>query len=317
LLLPARCIDAKPFLSNYLIKYMAVIQPASSASQESIAASGLLPLRRVVLGVQYDGASWQGWQTQVHGLTVQDRLQAALRQFTLTDIATTCAGRTDSGVHALEQVVHFDTSIVRDKSSWVRGVNAFLPTSIAVQWACEVPAEIADLSTTGGQREDGFHARFSATARTYHYLLYNHPVRSPLLSGKVGWTFRPLDEERMRQAAAYLVGEHDFSAFRAVECQAKSPVRTMESLQIRRHGDMIVLTLKANAFLHHMVRNIVGSLIFVGNGRQPPSWIAEVLAQKNRSLAAPTFMPDGLYLAKVDYPVHWRLPQQQAAWPWL
>ncbi|WP_420840715.1 tRNA pseudouridine(38-40) synthase TruA [Herbaspirillum rhizosphaerae] len=274
------------------------------------------PLRRIVLGIQYDGNSWQGWQTQPHGLTVQDKLEAALKQFTLLDIDTICAGRTDSGVHALEQVVHFDTVIARDKASWVRGVNAFLPPSIAVRWAIELPADDGPAHHIA-EREGGFHARFSATARTYHYMLYNHPVRSPLLAGKAGWTFRPLDVERMQQAANHLVGEHDFSTFRAVECQAKSPVRTMASLQVRRHGDMIVFTLKANAFLHHMVRNIVGSLIFVGNGRQPPEWIAQILAQQDRSLAAPTFMPDGLYLAKVDYPARWALPQEDASWPWL
>ncbi|WP_369828893.1 tRNA pseudouridine(38-40) synthase TruA [Herbaspirillum sp. meg3] len=287
--------------------------------EEASSGPALRPLRslhRIVLGIQYDGNSWQGWQTQPHGLTVQDKLEAALKQFTLVDIDTTCAGRTDSGVHALEQVVHFDTTIARDKSSWVRGVNAFLPSSIAVRWAIALQADDGEGNALN-EREDGFHARFSATARTYHYMLYNHPVRSPLLAGKAGWTFRPLDVDLMQQAANHLVGEHDFSTFRAVECQAKSPVRTMESLQIRRHGDMIVFTLKANAFLHHMVRNIVGSLIFVGNGRQPPEWIAQILAQQDRSLAAPTFMPDGLYLAKVDYPARWSLPQEEAAWPWL
>ena len=283
-----------------------------------VQAGPVPPLRRIVLGVQYDGASWQGWQTQPHGLTVQDKLESALRQFTLREIATTCAGRTDSGVHALEQVVHFDTEIVRDKFSWVRGVNAFLPASIAVRWACELPIE--DVGTarprTAQDREGGFYARFSATARTYHYLLYNHPVRSPLLAGKAGWTFRPLDAALMQQGADFLVGEHDFTSFRAVECQAKSPIRQMESLQVKRNGDMIVFTLKANAFLHHMVRNIVGSLIFVGNGNQPPEWIAQVLAQKDRSRAAPTFMPDGLYLARVDYPEQWALPQESHSWPW-
>ena len=279
------------------------------------------PLRRIVLGIQYDGQSWQGWQTQPHGLTVQDKLEAALKQFTLCPIATTCAGRTDSGVHALEQVVHFDTDIARDKFSWVRGVNAFLPPSIAVRWACELPLdepahaqEAAPRSVQ--EREGGFHARFSATARTYHYVLYNHAVRSPLFTGKAGWTFRPLDADLMQQGADALLGEHDFTTFRAIECQAKTPVRVMESLQVRRHGDMIVFTLKANAFLHHMVRNIVGSLIFVGSGKRAPEWIADILQQKDRSRAAPTFMPDGLYLAKVDYPEHWNLPQENVVWPW-
>jgi len=293
---------------------MAVTELPSSFSSEAAPVIDMLrPMRRIVLGVQYDGVPWQGWQTQPHGLTVQDKLEAALRQFALVDINITCAGRTDSGVHALEQVVHFDTNIVRDKFSWVRGVNAFLPTSIAVRWSCELPLEQEDMASG---REGGFHARFSASARTYHYLLYNHPVRSPLLTGKTGWTFRPLDAGLMQQAADYLVGEHDFTSFRAIECQAKSPVRVMESLQVRRHGDMIVFTLKANAFLHHMVRNIVGSLIFVGNGKQPPQWVAQVLAHKDRNRAAPTFMPDGLYLAKVDYPAQWALPQETSVWPW-
>ena len=269
-------------------------------------------LRRIVLGVQYDGTPWQGWQTQPHGLTVQDKLESALRQFTLSEIATVCAGRTDSGVHAVEQVVHFDTPVVREMASWVRGVNAFLPSSIAVRWACEVAAD-PPLAAAG--RDNGFHARFSATSRTYHYLLYNHAVRSPLLHGKVGWTFRPLDVASMQEAAQYLVGQHDFSSFRAVECQARSPIRTMESLQVRRQGDMIILTLKANAFLQHMVRNIVGSLIMVGNGKQSTQWLAQVLEQRDRSCAAPTFMADGLYLARVDYPAHWVLPQEDAAWP--
>jgi tRNA pseudouridine38-40 synthase len=277
--------------------------------------------RRIVLGVQYDGGPWQGWQTQRHGQTVQDALQAALLRFALTPLEVVCAGRTDSGVHALEQVVHFDTTVVRDDASWVRGLNAFLPPSIAVRWACEVstisPPELADLPYA---REGGFHARFSAVARTYHYLLYNHPVRSPLLEGRAGWAFRPLNLQRMRDGAQHLVGTHDFSAFRSIECQAKSPVRSMHSLDIVQSGDMFILTLRANAFLHHMVRNIVGALIMVGQGKQAPSWIAELLAQRDRSKSAPTFMADGLYLARVDYPPEWQLPQQARAgmdgWPW-
>ncbi|MBB5391921.1 MULTISPECIES: tRNA pseudouridine(38-40) synthase TruA [unclassified Herbaspirillum] len=302
-----------------------------TSGQSGAAAEQGAGLRRVALGVQYDGSQWQGWQTQPHRQTVQDQLEAALERFTLQRIATTCAGRTDSGVHALEQVVHFDTAIARDLFSWVRGTNAFLPPSIAVRWACELPyVDDAAIAALAAQTEEahgagrtampaqfGFHARFSAVARTYHYVLYNHPVRSPLLAGKAGWTFRPLDAERMHRAAQHLIGEHDFTSFRAVECQAKSPVRQMESITVRRHGDMIVFTLKANAFLHHMVRNIVGSLIFVGNGNQPPEWIAQVLAQRDRSRAAPTFMPDGLYLARVDYPDTWALPQEARAWPWL
>lgn len=261
-------------------------------------------LRRVVLGVQYDGQAWQGWQKQPHGLTVQDKLEQALKSFTVTDIATTCAGRTDTGVHALEQVVHFDTTIARDLFSWVRGVNAFLPASIAVRWACELPIDDpADIHN--------FHARFSAVGRTYHYVIYNHPVRTPILAGKAGWVFRPLNVDLMREAANCLIGEHDFTTFRAAECQANSPVRTMHEIHIERTGDFIVCTFKANAFLHHMIRNIVGSLIVVGNGNQTPLWLKQALEKRDRSCAAPTFMPDGLYLAKVDYPEQWQLPQEE------
>ncbi len=265
-------------------------------------------MKRVVLGVQYDGQAWHGWQTQPSGRTVQDTLEVAMQRFALIDIATTCAGRTDAGVHALEQVVHFDTVLDRDMFSWVRGVNAFLPPSIAVRWACEVPHDPAE----------EFHARFSATARTYHYVIYNHPVRSPLLAGKVGWVFRPLDIDRMRTAAQYLLGTHDFSAFRAAECQAKSPIKTMHDIRIEQSGHLIVVTLTANAFLHHMVRNIVGSLIVVGNGNQPPLWLNHILGSCDRSRAAPTFMPDGLYLAKVAYDAKWKLPQETPiCLPWL
>lgn len=263
-------------------------------------------MKRIVLGIQYDGASWHGWQTQVAGNTVQDRLELALRKFTQIEVATVCAGRTDTGVHAIEQVVHFDTEVDREMFAWVRGVNAFLPPSIAVRWACEAkPGVLGD-----------FHARFSATARTYRYVLYNHPVRSPLLAGKAGWAFRPLAIEPMRNAARHLVGTHDFSAFRSSECQAKSPVRTMHDIGIDRHGDIIIFTLHANAFLHHMVRNIVGTLIVAGNGSQAPDWVADVLHGKNRNRAAPTFMPDGLYLAKIDYDSRWELPQAGTTVPW-
>jgi tRNA pseudouridine38-40 synthase len=270
-------------------------------------------LKRIALGIQYDGTPWHGWQTQAGGGTVQDTLEAALKRFALTGIATTCACRTDAGVHAQEQVVHFDTELDREIFSWVRGVNAFLPPSIAVRWACPVASDVG-----AGAVEDTFHARFSATARSYHYVLYNHPVRSPLLAGKAGWVFRPLQVELMREAARHLLGMHDFSAFRAAECQARSPVRTMHDIRIERSGDLIVFTLKANAFLHHMVRNIVGALIAVGNGKQPPQWLNELLASRDRSRAAPTFMPDGLYLANVEYDAKWGLPQEASqALPWL
>ena len=254
-------------------------------------------MKRIALGLQYDGTPWHGWQTQLHGRTVQDVLESALAKFCQAPVATICAGRTDSGVHALSQVVHFDTPVNRENFSWVRGVNAFLPASIAVQWAAEVESG-----------EQGFHARFSALARTYHYVIYNHPVRSPLWQGRAGWVFRVLDAARMEEAAQALVGRHDFSAFRAAECQAPSPVRELHRITVQRRGDCIVVTLCANAFLHHMVRNIVGSLIQVGIGKHPVNWMAELLASRQRELAAPTFSPDGLYLAKVDYDARWALP---------
>jgi tRNA pseudouridine38-40 synthase len=257
-------------------------------------------LKRIVLGIQYDGLPWHGWQTQVTGNTVQDRLEAALKKFALTDIATTCAGRTDTGVHAIEQIVHFDTEVEREPFSWVRGVNTFLPSSIVVRWACEVQSDPAN----------EFHARFSATARTYRYLLYNNPVRSPLLAGKAGWAFRPLTIDWMREAAGYLIGTHDFSAFRSAECQAKSPIRIMHQVDIEQHGDLFIFTLRANAFLHHMVRNIVGALVYAGYGQKSPEWLKELLEGRDRTFAAPTFMPDGLYLAKIEYDPKWKLPQE-------
>lgn len=268
-------------------------------------------MKRIALGIQYDGRQWQGWQTQPHRKTVQDTLEAALAKFCQQSVATVCAGRTDSGVHAIEQVVHFDTEAERELFAWVRGLNAFLPATVAVRWA----AEVTGGTQTSGAEQDAFHARFSAQARTYHYLIYNHPVRSPLWSGRSGWVFRPLRVEAMQAAAQALIGTHDFSAFRAAECQAHSPVRTMHTITLQRQGELILVTLKANAFLHHMVRNIVGSLIQVGIGNAAEAWVGEVLAARNRDLAAPTFSPDGLYLAKIDYDARWNLPQIDTTTP--
>ena len=293
-------------------------------------------MKRIVLGVQYDGTPWLGYQTQPHGETVQDKLEAALLQFTRQEVHTICAGRTDAGVHALEQIVHFDIDLSRNAFSWVRGTNAYLPPSIAVRWATEVVPDLAcaaydpagatsvtftpepglpDLTQAGMQHE--FHSRFSATARTYHYVLNNSPIHSPLLRNRVGWVFRPLDAVRMQEGANFLLGVHDFSAFRAAHCQAKTPVKRMHAIRIERRGDMIIFTLRASAFLHHMVRNIVGALIVVGTGNQPPEWMAQILAARDRSKAAPTFMPDGLYLARIDYDPKWGLPQQRNVLPWL
>ena len=268
-------------------------------------------MKRIALGIQYDGRQWQGWQTQPHRKTVQDTLEAALAKFCQQSVVTVCAGRTDSGVHAIEQVVHFDTEAERELFAWVRGLNAFLPATIAVRWA----AEVAGATQASGAEQDAFHARFSAQARTYHYLIYNHPVRSPLWSGRSGWVFRPLRVEAMQAAAQALIGTHDFSAFRAAECQAHSPVRTMHTITLQRQGELILVTLKGNAFLHHMVRNIVGSLIQVGIGNAAEAWVGEVLAARNRDLAAPTFSPDGLYLAKIDYDAGWNLPQIDTTTP--
>jgi tRNA pseudouridine38-40 synthase len=266
-------------------------------------------VKRIALGVQYVGTAWSGYQKQPARDTVQDRLEIALEKFACTPVATTCAGRTDAGVHAIEQVVHFDTDLNRATMSWIRGVNAFLPESIVVRWAAEVPPD-AD----GNE----FHARFSARSRTYHYVLYNHANPSSLLAGRAGWVFRPLDVERMREGARHLIGRHDFTSFRASGCQAKTPVKDMHEVSITRHGDIVIFTLRASAFLHHMVRNIVGALVYVGTGRNEPQWIEHVLHSRDRDAAAPTFMPDGLYLAKIEYDPKWGLPQEDALpLPWL
>ncbi|MFZ2300972.1 MAG: tRNA pseudouridine(38-40) synthase TruA [Gallionella sp.] len=257
---------------------------------------------RIAVGVEYDGGPYCGWQSQAEGQTVQDTLQRALSQiagdpFTSEKLSIIAAGRTDTGVHALEQVVHFDTQVERPLTAWVRGVNALLPDSIAVRWAHPVP--------------DEFHARFSAHGRSYRYLLINRATRSAIHAGKAGWFHAPLDVATMQAAARCLVGEHDFSAFRAAQCQAKSPVKNLHQLDIRRHGEMLIFDLGANAFLHHMVRNIVGCLVYVGKGKYPPEWLAEVLDSRERSLAAPTFSPDGLYLRRIQYEAKWGLPQEQ------
>ncbi len=252
---------------------------------------------RIALGVEYDGSPYFGWQSQPDMANVQDTLQAALGGIAGASVAIHAAGRTDAGVHAIEQVVHFDTDAQRPLSAWVRGANALLPDSVAVLWAQEVP--------------DEFHARFSAQARSYRYLLANRPVRSAIRHGKAGWFHAQLDVDGMRQAARYLLGEHDFSAFRASECQAKTPIKTLTQLDIRKDGDLVIFDLTADAFLHHMVRNIVGCLVYVGKGKHPPLWLREVLQSRNRSVAAPTFSPSGLYLRCVRYDPKWGLPQLQ------
>ena len=249
---------------------------------------------RIALGLQYDGAAFCGWQSQPHGKTVQDALERALADFACKPLHTVVAGRTDTGVHGLGQVVHFDTDLDRQDFSWVRGTNAFLPPTVAVLWAKRMP--------------DDFHARFSAFERTYYYVLYINAVRSPMLTGRAGWIHTPLDLDAMRAAAQYLLGEHDFSAFRSSECQAKSPVKHLYQIDIRQAGDMVQFRFRANAFLHHMVRNLMGCLVAVGRGRHPVSWLADVLESRDRDCAAPTFMPEGLYLAHVGYPEAFAVP---------
>jgi tRNA pseudouridine38-40 synthase len=243
---------------------------------------------RIALGLEYDGAGFEGWQTQPHRRTVQDALEAALAQFAGEPLATVCAGRTDAGVHARGQVVHFDTRRERDLSSWIRGVNRYLPPAVAVQWARVVPAD--------------FHARYSARARRYEYWIYNHAVRSPLLQDRAAWVFRPLDVAAMQAAAACLLGRHDFSSFRSAQCQAASPERELFQCEVQRVGARLVrVRVAANAFLHHMVRNLVGALVAVGTGREEASWLARLLEARDRREAAPTMAAGGLVLVHVEY----------------
>ena len=260
-------------------------------------------IERIALGIAYRGTAYLGWQSQPGGRTVQDKLEKALSTFADRSITTLCAGRTDTGVHGLNQVVHLDSPVERDRFSWVRGTNRYLPADIAVQW-CE------PVSTS-------FHARNSARSRRYRYLLLESAVRPALESGQVGWVFRPLDGLAMQQAAALLIGEHDFSSFRSSECQAASPVKTLYEIAISRRGAYWRFDFHGNAFLHHMIRNIMGCLVAVGSGRQRPEWMADVVAARSRDAAAPTFAPDGLYFVGPQYdPVH-HIPEHAPAMDWF
>jgi tRNA pseudouridine38-40 synthase len=258
---------------------------------------------RVALGIEYRGTAYCGWQSQPTGCGVQDYVERAISLFLGVSTRVVCAGRTDAGVHARAQVVHLDTDIDRTEQSWVRGLNAHLPGDIRVVWA----TKFAELP--GQSDEDRFHARFSARARAYQYLLLNDAVAPGIEHASVGWYHAPLDVASMQAAAAYLLGEHDFSAFRSVECQAKTPIKLMHLAAVRRHGAMLIFDFRASAFLHHMVRNIVGSLVYVGAGKWEPAWLAHVLAAKDRSLCAPTYAADGLYLTDVEYDAAWKLPK--------
>ncbi|HKK05607.1 MAG TPA: tRNA pseudouridine(38-40) synthase TruA [Gammaproteobacteria bacterium] len=258
---------------------------------------------RIALGIEYDGAPFCGWQRQSGVATVQASLEQALSKVADHPVAVTCAGRTDTGVHGLGQVVHFDTQAERSSRSWVFGANANLPKSVGVTWAQTVA--------------EAFHARFSAQRRRYRYVIHNRPVRPTFLQWRVAWEYRPLDVERMREAAAHLVGEHDFSSYRALACQAKSPVRTVYRLDVTRDRDLVFIDIEANAFLHHMVRNIAGVLMTIGAGEQAPDWAGEVLEHRDRTLGGVTAPAHGLYLMEVEYPPEFqipRLPPTSAVW---
>jgi len=249
---------------------------------------------RIALGVEYAGGAFCGFQSQPSRCGVQDALEDAIGEIASHPVGVAAAGRTDAGVHASSQVVHFDTEADRPMTAWVRGVNAHLPPTAAVLWAHPVFPE--------------FHARFAATARHYTYLLQNRPERPGLLAGRAGWYHHPLDVAAMQEACAMLVGTHDFSSFRAAECQARSPVKTLSQARVARGGDIVRFDFSANAFLHHMIRNIVGALVTVGSGKAPSSWMAELLAARDRTRGPATFAPDGLYFCGADYDARFGLP---------
>lgn len=252
---------------------------------------------RYALGIEYDGKNYCGWQRQNNVITVQEKVEKALSKIANEPIEVVCAGRTDTGVNATNQVIHFDTNQQRKDVAWTLGVNTHLPSDIAVSWVKPVNEE--------------FHARFSATARNYRYIIYNKPLRSAILSHGISHIHHALDENLMQQGADYLIGKHDFTSFRTVHCQSHSAVRTIIHCNVSRKGDYIVVDIKANAFLHHMVRNIVGSLMRVGQSQENASWMKEVLLAKNRCVAGVTAPPEGLYFVDVDYPVEFDLPKSR------
>lgn len=251
---------------------------------------------RVALGIEYDGAKFYGWQRQRVVDSVQKHVEEALSKIADCPITIHCAGRTDAGVHATGQVVHFDTDVERPEKAWIMGGNTNLPDSIAIKWAKPV--------------EEDFHARFSATARRYRYIIFNNRFRPGILTGGVTHEYQPLDETKMQEASRCLLGENDFSAFRASLCQSKSPFRNVIHLEVSRKSQYVIIDIRANAFVHHMVRNIAGSLIEVGAGNQPVEWIETLLKGKDRTQAAATAKPNGLYLVDVTYPDEFGLPKQ-------
>lgn len=248
-------------------------------------------MTRIVLGVEYDGSAYSGWQWQRNRRSVQVVLEQALSKVANQPITVICAGRTDAGVHALEQVVHFDTEAERGHHAWMLGGNSNLPDDVRIIWVKSAEAD--------------FHARYSAVARFYRYIILNRPVKSALLRQQATWCYAPLDADKMHEAAQHLLGTHDFSSFRAQGCQSKSPCRIMYFIDVYREGDKVIMDISANAFLHHMVRNIAGVLMAIGAGKQPVEWTQQLLDLKNRKLAAVTAPPDGLYLGSVYYPAHY------------
>lgn len=251
-------------------------------------------MSRIALGIEYDGSRYCGWQWQDHCVSVQQRVEQALTAVADHPVRVSCAGRTDTGVHAYGQVVHFDTEAERPEHAWVLGGNANLPADITILWAKSVSTE--------------FHARFSAFRRHYRYVIFNRSLRPAILTGRVSWEYRPLQLERMQEAAQFLLGEHDFSAYRALACQAKSPVRTLQRLDIDRSGEFVVLDLEANGFLHHMVRNIAGVLAKIGAGEAEPVWAREVLERRDRTRGGVTASPHGLYFVTAHYPAQFGIP---------
>ncbi len=250
---------------------------------------------RIALALRYDGANYHGWQVQDDVKTVQSMVERALSAVADRPVSVVCAGRTDAGVHATGQVIHFDTTAQRSDHAWVFGANSNLPPDISVLWAKTVTED--------------FHARYSATARRYRYVLFNHEIRPGILRKAVGWYYRPLDEKRMQEGAQYLLGEHDFTSFRGTGCQAKNPMRRIHQIEISRIRRMVVIEVQANAFLLHMVRNIAGVLIAIGSGEQPPEWARDVLNARDRTQGGVTVAPQGLYLVEVNYPPEFELPR--------
>lgn len=238
--------------------------------------------------VEYDGTNFSGWQFQDGVRTIQDEVEKAISSVANSSVRIVTAGRTDAGVHATGQVIHFNAEVSRDNNAWLRGINSNLPADVAVHWVSQVA--------------DDFHARFDATGRHYHYVILNRRTRPTFLLKKVSWDYRELNVARMQTAAKFLVGEHDFSSFRAVACQAKSPVRDLRLLNVSARGDYIVIHVYANAFLHHMVRNLAGVLMTIGAGEQAPEWAKSVLMAQDRTQGGMTAAPDGLYLTAVEYP---------------